>query len=195
MKGAKVGILAFHGDVFEHGEALAEAAAKLKISLTTIYVRTKEDLKGLDGLIISGGESTTMQKLAEREGMWEEMKKVKAIFGTCAGAILIAKKVDNKAPGQKTLGLMDIEVARNAYGRQDESFEEKIQTVLGPVDAVFIRAPQIKNVGKGVTVLSKKDSQILACEQIAKGHYYLATCFHPELTTSIFHEYFLEKLT
>lgn len=200
MKALKIGILAFHGDVSEHVEALRDAEAlrgteaRKNFPLSIVYVRTKADLKDLDGLIISGGESTTMQKLCEREGMWEDMKKIKAIFGTCAGAILLAKKVGNKAAGQKTLGLMDIEMERNAYGRQDESFEEKIQTTLGPMAAVFIRAPQIKSVGKGITVLSKKGGNPIACERESKSNYYLATCFHPELSSSLFHQYFLKQL-
>src|SRR3990167_6702150 len=124
----RVGILAFHGDVEEHFNSLLKAAERTGIKIEIVPIRTKEALRDLAGLIIPGGESTTLQKLCEREGMWGEMKKVKNIFGTCAGAILLSKKIHNKKVGQKSLGLMDIEVDRNAYGRQDESFEAEVET-------------------------------------------------------------------
>lgn len=179
----RVGILAFHGDVSEHILATLQAAKKLSLSVAVAPVRTKADLADLDGLIIPGGESPTLQKLCERESMWTELKRVKNIFGTCAGAILLAK-----------LKLMDITVDRNAYGRQIDSFEKQIKTKLGPVSAVFIRAPKIKSAGKNVTVLAKDKDQIVACEQKTNGHFYLACTFHPELTTAKFHEYFLKGL-
>lgn len=190
----KVGVLAFHGDVVEHIKALEEAASKLKIKLSIVEVRTKNDLEGLLGLIIPGGESTTLYKLCAREGMFEGMKKVPAIFGTCAGAIMLARNVLHKSEGQESLGLMDISVDRNAYGRQADSFEEFLGTELGMVKAVFIRAPKILEVGKGVKVLAEKNGEILVCEERVKGKYYLAAAFHPELTTTVFHEYFIGKL-
>lgn len=110
----RIGILAFHGDVSEHLVATSGAAKKLGLAIETNLVRSKADLKDLDGLILPGGESTTLQKLCEREGIWEDMKKTKNIFGTCAGAILLSKTVLNKMPGQKTLGLMNTVVDRNA---------------------------------------------------------------------------------
>src|SRR4030095_3714732 len=118
----KVGVLAFHGDVIEHIDATEAAAKKLSLSCEIVQVRTKKDLEGLRALIIPGGESTNFYKLCLREGMLEDMKKVKNIFGTCAGAIMLAKKIHNIEEGQKTLELMDIEVDRNAYGRQADSF-------------------------------------------------------------------------
>lgn len=190
----RIGVLAFHGDVEEHIFAMQNAAKDLKCALVVTSVRTKKELEGLDALIIPGGESTTLQKLCEREGMFSEMKKIKNIFGTCAGAILLSKKVQGKAKGQRTLGLMDIEVARNAYGRQIESFEKDIKTSLGKVSAMFIRAPKIIRIGSTVSRLGKDGENVVACEQRVNGKYYMALTFHPELTSTKFHEYFLEQL-
>lgn len=190
----KVGILAFHGDVIEHVLALGKAADKLNVACEVVEVRTKKDLDALDGLIIPGGESTNFYKLCVREGMLEKIKLMPNIFGTCAGAIMLAKKVHNAEQGQKTLGLMDIEVDRNAYGPQEESFEDDIKTKFGKIHAVFIRAPKIRKIGAGVVSLSERNGEILACEQRSKSNYYLATSFHPELTTTKFHEHFLKEL-
>lgn len=194
MQILSIGVLAFHGDVIEHIQALSEAAKKLKKDIKIVEVRAKEDLKGLKGLIIPGGESTTLYKLSIREGIFEDLKKVPAIFGTCAGAIMLAKQVLHKSLGQKTLELLDIEIDRNAYGRQTDSFTQKIETELGSIEAVFIRAPRIKKIGRGVKILAKNGDEVIACEERVGGNYYLAVCFHPELTTSVFHEYFLEKI-
>lgn len=189
-----IGVLAYQGDVEEHLEATRAAAKKIKRNIEVVPVRTKQDIAGLSGLIIPGGESTTLYKLCRREGIFEDMKRIPNIFGTCAGAILLAKEVGNKMAGQETLGLMDIEVERNSYGRQSESFEADIETVLGPLHAIFIRAPRITKVGKGVQVLAKYDGETIACEQESKKKYYLALSFHPELTTTLFHEHFLKKI-
>lgn len=195
MKLPNIGVLAFHGDVREHIQATKKAAKNLKLGINIVSVRTKADLAKLDGLIIPGGESTVLYKLCEAEGMFEEMKKIKNIFGTCAGAIMLAKEISHKMKGQQTLELMNIEIDRNAYGRQNESFESSIDTNLGPVNAIFIRAPKIKKVGENVKVLAKHNSEVIACEEKINGNYYLALCFHPELTTSIFHEYFLKQIS
>lgn len=189
-----VGVLAFQGDVAEHESALRKAAQKLKRPFHVRPVRTKEDLERLSGLVIPGGESTTVEKLCEREGMMDGIRAIPNIFGTCAGAIFLAKTIEDAAPGQEGLGLMDISVQRNAYGRQNDSFEDDIETTLGSVHAIFIRAPRILSVGKGVQVLAKGKGGILASEESSGGRYYLATAFHPELTTDVFHEYFLKKL-
>lgn len=194
MKSVNIGILAFHGDVSEHLKATQDAAIKLRIRLNISLVRTKHSLKHLDGLIIPGGESTTLQKLCERENMFEEIKRIKYIFGTCAGAIMLSKNVLGKTIGQKTLGLMDIQIDRNAYGRQKQSFEKQLKTSLGTLNAVFIRAPRIKKINKEVTILAKDRNEILSCEQKIKDKYYLATCFHPEFTSTIFHQYFLKQI-
>ncbi|MEW6036576.1 MAG: pyridoxal 5'-phosphate synthase glutaminase subunit PdxT [Candidatus Micrarchaeota archaeon] len=184
----KVGVLAFQGDVIEHIGATEAAAAKLKLQCSVCGVRTAKGLEGLDALIIPGGESTTMYKLCAREGMLDKMRGIRALFGTCAGAIMLARIIHNEEKGQGTLGLMDIVVDRNAYGCQAESFEEDIGTALGKVHAVFIRAPRIRSVGEGVEVLASRGREILACEQKSGDKYYMAACFHPELTTSVFHE-------
>lgn len=189
-----IGVLAFHGDVSEHIEATKRAVATLRLSVRIIEVRTKADLENLDGLIIPGGESPTLQKLCERENMWADMKKIKNIFGTCAGAIMLSKNAGNKTADQKTLGIMDITVDRNAYGRQTESFEETLKTEIGLMEAVFIRAPKIKSVGKNVHVLAVREKEIVACEEKVSGKYRLAVTFHPELTTAKFHEHFLKQI-
>ncbi|MBI3379570.1 pyridoxal 5'-phosphate synthase glutaminase subunit PdxT [Candidatus Gottesmanbacteria bacterium] len=191
----KIGVLAFHGDVIEHILSLKKAASKLNLSMEVLSVRTKKDIDHIDGLIIPGGESTTLYKLCEREGMLESIKKIKNIFGTCAGAILMAKAINNKTKDQKTLELMDIEIDRNAYGRQTDSFEKPIETSLGNLLAVFIRAPKIKSIGKSIIVIAKDADEIIACEQNISGCYYLALCFHPELTSTLFHEHFLKKIS
>lgn len=193
-KRIRIGVLAYHGDVAEHIQATQDAGEKLNIKVTVIPVRTKDDIASLDALIIPGGESTTLQKLSEREGIFHKMKEIKYIFGTCAGSIMLAKIIQNKAKGQKTLELMDMEVDRNAYGRQAQSFVKGIKTKLGIVEGVFIRAPRIKSIGKNVNVLAKNGEEIIACEERIGNKFYLAACFHPELTTTKFHEYFLENV-
>lgn len=190
----RIGVLAFHGDVAEHIEATYQAAKNLRLDIKVVSVRTKGLLHYLDALIIPGGESTTLYKLCEREGMWEDMKQIKNIFGTCAGAIMLAKVIHHKTADQKTLELMDIEIDRNAYGRQTESFEKDIKTRLGNIHAVFIRAPRIKKTGNDVKILAQIKGETIACEQQVGNNYYLAACFHPELTSTIFHEYFLKKI-
>ncbi len=160
-------------------------------------VRLPEHLKGLDGLILPGGESTTIGKLADDYGLMEPLRQFgehHAIWGTCAGAIFLSKDVRRSQP---LLGLMDITVARNAFGRQVDSFEADLvipdlQRVTGnpdPYHAVFIRAPIIESVEKDARILSAlPDQRIVAAQQ---GHL-LATSFHPELTADPrFHEYFL----
>lgn len=189
-----VGVLAFHGDVIEHIQALNHVADNLKFKLAVREVRAKPDLENLTGLIIPGGESTTLSKLCREAGMWESMRQLPAIFGTCAGAIMLAKTVLHKEAGQESLALMDMTIDRNAYGRQTESFETKIKTKLGSIEAVFIRAPRIKSVSPSVKVLAKNDKEIIACEQRVGKKFYLAACFHPELTTTKFHEYFLKQI-
>ncbi|MEK9177317.1 MAG: pyridoxal 5'-phosphate synthase glutaminase subunit PdxT [Patescibacteria group bacterium] len=193
MDSFAVGVLALQGDVSEHVAALEEAARRLKRRVHVKEVRSDHELEGIGALVIPGGESTTLQKLCEREGMLKKLRTVPNIFGTCAGAIFLAKSIRHAVAGQKTLALMDIEADRNAYGRQTASFEVDITTAFGPIRAVFIRAPRIRTAGKGVKVLAWRDGEILACEQKTKDHYYLATAFHPELTTTTFHEHFLTR--
>lgn len=189
-----IGVLAFHGDVIEHITATQRAIHALKITARVVEVTEKSQISCLHALIIPGGESTTMFSLCQREHMIGDIKKIPAIMGTCAGAIMLAKNILHSAPDQGTLELMNITVDRNAYGRQTESFEETIQTKLGTIPAVFIRAPKITSVAKSVTILAMRNGDILACEETKGKHYYMALTFHPELTTPLFHEYFLKHL-
>jgi 5'-phosphate synthase pdxT subunit len=190
----KVGVLSLQGDFEAHGAALERAGA------TPVYVREKEQLDDLDGLIIPGGESTTMLKLMEYERLMEpiaDFGRRKPMFGTCAGAILMATQVSN--PAQPALGLMDLSVERNAYGRQIDSRVVRIdpeaafadRTAPGQLEAVFIRAPIIRELGPGAKVLARYNGDPVLVEQ---GRHLIAT-FHPELTQdSRVHQYFLEKL-
>jgi len=189
----KIGVLALQGAFIEHEHVLA------RLGVQPVEVRLPEHLEGLDGLIIPGGESTTMGLLAQKWGLLEPMQAFarsgRPIWGTCAGMILLAKEVVDGVPGQPILGLMDITVRRNAFGRQVDSFEADLAVpLLGdpPFHAVFIRAPVIERVGAGVEVLAAlEDGTAVAVQQ---GNL-LATAFHPELTRDErFHHYFL-KLT
>ncbi|HEY1336882.1 MAG TPA: pyridoxal 5'-phosphate synthase glutaminase subunit PdxT [Bryobacteraceae bacterium] len=190
----KVGVLSLQGDFAAHAAALERAGAE------AVMVREPEQLRDLDGLIIPGGESTTMLKLMRYEGLLQPLREFgrrKPIFGTCAGAILLAKEVSN--PEQESLGLMDIAVERNAYGRQidsrvaeiepDPDFEKR--TAPGKLEAVFIRAPIIRRVGGESKVLARYGKDVVLVEEGA----HLAATFHPELTLdSRVHALFLEKL-
>lgn len=188
-----IGVLSFHGDVLEHIEATKNAAKKLKVPIRVIPVRTKEALMEVTALIIPGGESTTLHKLCVREGMWEQMKSIPFMFGTCAGAIMIADTVLHKAEGQESLKRMHMTIDRNAYGRQTDSFEEPLKTQLGEITAVYIRAPKILSVASTVKILAKNSDEVLACEETNNDVYSLAASFHPELTSTVFHEHFIRR--
>jgi len=188
----KIGVLALQGDFAEHQVMLETLGAEV------VQVRLPEHLSGLSGLIIPGGESTTIGKLATAYGLIEPLKtfgKTQAVWGTCAGAIFLAKDAHRPQP---LLELMDIVIERNAFGRQVDSFEVDLNvpglSLNGqkdiPFHAVFIRAPLIESVGKGVEVLSTlEDGRIVAARQ---GKL-MATSFHPELTRdNRFHRYFME---
>lgn len=187
----KIGVLALQGDFAEHIVMLKRLGAQ------TAEVRLPENLKGLDGLIIPGGESTTIGKLATDFSLMEPLRefgKSHAIWGTCAGAIFLSKDVSRHQP---LLSLMNIKVARNAFGRQVDSFEADLDIhelkqatdTTHPYHAVFIRAPIIESVSGDARILSSlSDGRIVAAQE---GHL-LATSFHPELTADTrFHEYFL----
>ena len=181
-----VGVLALQGDFDAHRKALEHAGAN------AVEVRTAAQLDSVDGLIIPGGESTTMLKMLEYDDLFEPLRQFglhKPIFGTCAGAILIAKSVSN--PVQASLNLMDIDVQRNAYGRQLDSRIVKLPLFDQESEAVFIRAPIIRHTGPGVKVLASYLDQPVLAEE---GKHMVAT-FHPELTPgSRVHRYFVEKL-
>ena len=182
-----IGVLALQGDFAEHMAMLT------RIGVDAREVRKAGDLEGVDALIIPGGESTTIGKLMARYGLDEAIracaKQGMPIYGTCAGLILLAKEIEGS--DQPRLGLMDIAVIRNAFGRQIESFEADIPfapTPEQPVRGVFIRAPIVARVGAGVQTLSVFDGKIVAVQQ---GNL-LATAFHPELTDDTrVHRYFL----
>ena len=182
-----IGVLAIQGDFQEHISMLN------KIGTSTKEVRLAHELENLDGLIIPGGESTTIIKLIDiyelRNPIVNKVNSGMAIWGTCAGMISIAKTLTDKRP--KPLQLMDIEVTRNAFGRQIDSFETylEIKNIDGPpVKGIFIRAPLVTNIGKGVEVLSKIDS---GNPVMVLQNKMLATAFHPELTEDTrIHEFF-----
>lgn len=174
-----IGVLALQGDVREHLIALASADALAR------PVRRPEELAEVDGLVIPGGESTTMSKLAVLFGMMEPLReRVRAgmpVYGTCAGMILLAEKILDPRSGQETVGGIDMIVRRNAFGRQNESFEAAVEVggvEGGPVDGVFIRAPWVESVGARTEVIAEHGGHIVAVRQKNA----LATSFHPELT-------------
>ena len=187
----KVGVLALQGDFAEHCYSLSQ------LGVEAIEVRLPEQIEDLDGLIIPGGESTTIGKLMDAYGFIEPLRafaQTRGIWGTCAGAILMAQDVGRE---QVLLKIMDIRIARNAFGRQIDSFETDLAAPFlhppePPYHAVFIRAPIIQTVdGQAEVLLSLPDGRIVAAQQ---GKL-LATSFHPELTPDLrFHRYFLELL-
>ncbi|MFJ9417441.1 MULTISPECIES: pyridoxal 5'-phosphate synthase glutaminase subunit PdxT [unclassified Streptomyces] len=179
MSTLTIGVLALQGDVREHVKALADAGAQAR------PVRRPEELAEIDGLVIPGGESTTMSKLAIVFGMLEPLrafvKAGKPVYGTCAGMIMVADKLLDAREDQETFGGVDMIVRRNAFGRQNESFEAAIDVAGipgGPVEGVFIRAPWVESVGAAVEVLATYNGHTVAVRQ---GNV-LATSFHPELT-------------
>ncbi|MBB4895122.1 5'-phosphate synthase pdxT subunit [Streptomyces olivoverticillatus] len=179
MSTPTIGVLALQGDVREHLVALAAADAVAR------PVRRPEELAEVDGLVIPGGESTTMSKLAVVFGMLEPLReRVRAgmpVYGTCAGMIMVADKILDGREDQETLGGIDMIVRRNAFGRQNESFEAAVEVAGiagGPVEGVFIRAPWVESVGAAADVLATHDGHTVAVRQ---GNV-LATSFHPELT-------------
>lgn len=171
----RIGVLAIQGDYAAHAEALAEAGA------VPVEVRKREELEGLDGLIIPGGESSTILKFLERGHLFDDLKSFcqsKPVFGTCAGAILLAREVRN--PSQPSLGVLDAVIERNAYGRQIDSSILFSDTKLPgeKLEMVFIRAPRIVETGPQVEVLAQREGKPTLVRQ---GHLMAAT-FHPELT-------------
>jgi len=193
----RVGILALQGDVSEHLVTMRNAMEKMKISGEVIEVKRKDGLKDLNSLVIPGGESTAIGKLIVKYGIDREIKNLAGkgipVMGTCAGLVLLANEGDEQVhkTGQPLLGLMDIRVKRNAFGRQRESFEVDLNIDAfgkAPYPAVFIRAPAIDAVCNGVDVLARFEGKIV----MARQKNILAVAFHPELTKdSRLHEYFL----
>ena len=184
----KIGVLASQGAFAEH------IAILNRLGADAVPVRLPEDLKGIDGLIIPGGESTTISRLMREYDLDFEIRKLVRkglpVFGTCAGMVLLAKEISDS--DAEPLGLMDIRVKRNAFGRQKESFEtEVLMPALGdkPFTAIFIRAPVIEQVMDGVQTLARLDDNTIVAVRQRK---LLASAFHPELTSDLrFHQYFL----
>jgi pyridoxal 5'-phosphate synthase pdxT subunit len=177
----KIGVLSLQGDFAAHGRMLARVGAEV------VYVREPAQLAGLGGVILPGGESTTMLKLLDEEKLFDPLVEFAArrpLFGTCAGTILMAREVSQ--PQQRSMNLLDIAVERNAYGRQvdssirrlDPSEEFLRRTAPGDVEGVFIRAPIIRRVGPGVRVLARQGEDPVLIEQ----DHHMAATFHPELT-------------
>jgi 5'-phosphate synthase pdxT subunit len=189
----RIGVLALQGDFALHARALARCGETGDVAVEVVEVRKPEQLEGLDGLVMPGGESTTLLKLMDTWGFVPALEKFhaggKPIFGTCAGLILLAREVTS--PSQFSLGLIDVGVERNAYGRQRESFAARGTADLdgrqAPVEMVFIRAPRIRRVGEGVTTLARHGDEAVMARQ---GTILVAT-FHPELTDDpTIHRYF-----
>ena len=191
--GPRVGVLALQGDFREHAHVLTKLGARVSL------VRRPEELAEVDGLVIPGGESSVMDKLARTFGLQAPLKAAIAagmpVYGTCAGLIMLADTVLDAIAGQQSLGGLDVVVRRNAFGSQNQSFETDLEIPeLGdpPVHAVFIRGPVVESVGPSARALaSLSDGRVVAVEQ---GNL-LGTSFHPEITGEYrFHEYFIRKV-
>jgi pyridoxal 5'-phosphate synthase pdxT subunit len=185
----KIGILAIQGDYEAHAKMLERLGVKWT------YVRRPEDIDGIAGMILPGGESTTHVKVMREEGLWDAVEQFAsrggALFGTCAGAIVLAREVHN--PEQASLGLLNVSILRNGYGRQLASDVHEGKTKLSdrPIEMVFIRAPIIKSVGEGVEVLARDAAHPVLVQQ---GRI-LAATFHPELTNDLtVHRHFVEMI-
>ena len=195
----RIGIIAIQGDVEEHVRAMEEALAERGEKGEVVKIKHRGIVKSCDAIIIPGGESTTIGRLMGREGILPEIKEAaewgKPILGTCAGMVLLAEEGDEEVAktGQPLLGLMDVKVKRNAFGRQRESFEVLLKMSLfeEPFHAVFIRAPAIICAAENVEVLATFNDRVVA----AKQRNIIALSFHPELTEDRrIHHYFLENL-
>lgn len=187
----RVGVFALQGDVREHIRTLTA------MGVESVEVRNAEQLSGVDGLILPGGESTTISKLIDifglRKSLTDFIAAGKPVFGTCAGMIMLARDVLDAASGQRSLEAMDISVRRNAFGSQLDSFEAVLEFDGKPANVAFIRAPIVERVGAGVEVLSKlPNGEVVA---VRSGNL-LATAFHPELTgDNSIHEYFVDMVS
>ena len=188
MAAPTIGVLALQGAFDVHVKRLTELGAK------AVLVRRPEQLAALDGLVIPGGESTTFLKNLERAGFYDVLDAfvhTKPVFGTCAGCILLAKDVAN--PPQRSFGVLDVSVERNAYGRQNDSVILNAETSLpgGPLEMVFIRAPRISRVGEAVETLATRNGN----PTLVRQGWLLAATFHPELTADLrVHQLFLDMV-
>ncbi len=184
----RIGVLAIQGDYAAHAAALEESGA------SACEIRNADELKSIDALILPGGESTTMLKFLDRRGLFDSLKEFcrhKPVFGTCAGAILLAREV--RQPAQRSLGILDAVVERNAYGRQIDStiLEAEIKLPGGPLEMVFIRAPRIVEIGPGVEALAFREGYPTLVRQGSV----MAATFHPELSSSRrVHQLFVDEV-
>jgi 5'-phosphate synthase pdxT subunit len=190
----KVGVLALQGDVREHINALAECG------VSAVPVRTATEISSIDGLILPGGESTTIAKLARSFELFDlisnRIKDGLPTYGSCAGMILLANELIDGAKGQQTFGGLDVKVRRNAFGRQVDSFETDLAFAgVGSVHAVFIRAPWVETAHDGVDVLASVDIDGVSHPVAVRQKNILATSFHPELTgDNRVHRYFATEI-
>ncbi len=191
VNGPTIGVLALQGAFAAHVRTLADLGA------STREVRTPADLASVDALVMPGGESTTMSRLLRTSGLFDPVADRLAdglpVFGTCAGMILLAAEVVDGRPDQRSFGVLDMQVRRNGYGRQVDSFEADLDVkgLDGPLHAVFIRAPVVERVGQGVDVLAEHDGRPV----IARSGAVLVASFHPELTgDGRLHAMFLEEV-
>ena len=189
----QIGVLALQGDFREHAAALERSG------VATRFIRRPHDLDGLDALVLPGGESTTIAHLARVFELFDPLvariRDGLPTYGSCAGMILLADRLIDGAPGQETFGGLDIIVRRNAFGRQVDSFESRLTFDGADVDAVFIRAPWVEEVGEGVEILSTVTVNGAVHPVAVRDRHLLATSFHPELTMdSRVHRYFLENM-
>ncbi|MEM3089824.1 MAG: pyridoxal 5'-phosphate synthase glutaminase subunit PdxT [Candidatus Nitrosotenuis sp.] len=196
-----IGVLGVQGDVAENVSATKTAMAKLGIKGTVRAVKTPEQISKLDGLIIPGGESTMIGQMSLVSGAIKTIKeKIQSgmpVFGICAGLILLSKNAKDRVVGktnQPLLDLLDVRVERNSFGRQKDSFEAEVSAQplgIAKTKGVFIRAPSIEDIGKGVEIISKFNEKIVAVKQAN----ILATSFHPELTHDVsMHQYFVSMV-
>lgn len=197
----KIGVLGFQGDIEEHVAATKEALKKLKIDGSVAVVKTPNELREIDALIIPGGESTVIGGLAlfnkSLTVMKDRIRGGMPVFGTCAGMIMLANRTYDRVIGetkQPLIGVLDVLVERNSFGRQRESFETELDVSINDMEklkGVFIRAPSIREVGQGIETLAKLDGQIVAVRQ----NNIIGTCFHPELSGDTkLHEYFVKMI-
>lgn len=184
-----IGVLALQGGVREHADMLTDLGCEV------VLVKKAAQLSGLDGIVLPGGESSTMDRILRRFGMREQLASCLQdglpVLGTCAGLIMLAHHLEDPAPGQQTLDVLDIDVRRNAFGPQRDSAVERIETTFGVVEAAFIRAPEVIRAGEGVEVIARVDGRIVG----VRTPHAIGISFHPELTgDSTIHQQFLVML-
>lgn len=193
----RIGVLAVQGAVSEHIDMTLKALRELSVSGEVFPLRKREDLQSLKGLIIPGGESTTIFKLLLRDGLFDALRELISnglpVMGTCAGVIMLSKEIEGGIEGQRSFSVLDAKVSRNAYGRQVDSFEAPLKLSFDdkPFKGVFIRAPKILSFSERVKPIAFLDDEVVGVEQ---GNL-IGLTFHPELTDDTrLHRYFLEKV-